>query len=61
MHARGSYAKCTTCRVEYLEGVSEDMIEAEVILDMRQLLEEARLSCRIYLYPRHEGQAACDP
>jgi ferredoxin len=49
MHARGSYAKCTTCRVEYLEGVSEDMIEAEVILSMRQLLEEARLSCQIYL------------
>ena len=50
MHACGSYAKCTTCRVEFLEGEPEDMTEAEMmILDMRQLLEEARLSCQIYL------------
>ena len=48
MHACGSYAKCTTCRVEFLEGEPEDMTEAEMtILDMRQLLEEARLSCQI--------------
>jgi ferredoxin len=47
MHACGSYAKCTTCRVEFLEGAPEDMTEAEmIILDMRQLLEEARLSCQ---------------
>ena len=50
MHACGSYAKCTTCRVEFLEGEPEDMTEAEMmILDMRQLLEEARLSCQVYL------------
>ena len=50
MHACGSYARCTTCRVEFLEGEPEDMTEAEMmILDMRQLLEEARLSCQIYL------------
>jgi len=50
MHACGSYAKCTTCRVKFLEGEPEDMTEAEMmILDMRQLLEEARLSCQIYL------------
>ena len=49
MHACGSYAKCTTCRVEFLEGEPEDMTEAEmIILDMRDLLEKARLSCQIY-------------
>jgi ferredoxin len=49
MHACGSYAKCTTCRVEFLEGEPEDMTEAEMmILDMRDLLEKARLSCQIY-------------
>ena len=50
MHYCGSYAKCTTCRVQFLEGEPENMTEAEMrILDMRQLLEEARLSCQIYL------------
>ena len=49
MHACGSYAKCTTCRVEFQEGEPEDMTDAEmVILDMRDLLGEARLSCQIY-------------
>jgi ferredoxin len=49
MHACGSYAKCTTCRVEFLEGEPEDMTNAEmVILDMRDLLEKERLSCQIY-------------
>ena len=49
MHACGSYAKCTTCRVVFLEGEPEDMTEAEmVILDMRDLLEKERLSCQIY-------------
>ena len=49
MHACGSYAKCTTCRVEFLEGEPEDMTEAEMmILEMRGLLGEVRLSCQIY-------------
>ena len=60
MHACGSYAKCTTCRVEFLEGEPEDMTEAEMmILDMRQLLEEARLLPDLP-GPRHEGAAAFD-
>ena len=51
MHACGSYARCTTCRVEFLEGEPEDMTEAEMmILDMRDLIGEVRLSC----------QAVCD-
>ncbi len=49
MHACGSYARCATCRVEFLEGEPEDMTNAEmVILDMRDLLEKERLSCQIY-------------
>ena len=50
MHACGSHAKCSTCSVAFLEGEPEDTTEAEVmILDMRDLLGEARLSWRIYL------------
>ena len=49
MHYCGSFAKCTTCRVEFLEGEPEEMTDAEMtILDMRDLLGEARLSCQIY-------------
>ena len=48
MHACGSYARCTTCRVEFLEGEPEDMTEAEVmILGMRDVIGEIRLSCQI--------------
>jgi ferredoxin len=49
MHACGSYSKCSACRVEFLEVEPEDMTEAEMMfLEMRDLLGEARLSCRIY-------------
>ena len=49
MHACGSYARCATCRVEFLEGEPEDMTGAEMMfLGMRDLLGEARLSCQIY-------------
>ena len=48
MHQCGSYAHCATCRVEFLEGEPEDMTEAEkMLLEMRDLLGEARLSCQI--------------
>ena len=49
MHACGSYARCATCRVEFLEGEPGDMTGAEMMfLGMRDLLGEARLSCQIY-------------
>ena len=49
MHACGSYARCATCRVEFLEGEPEEMTGAEMMfLGMRDLLGEARLSCQIY-------------
>ena len=30
LHRCGSYAKCTTCRIEYLEGEPEMMTRAEL-------------------------------
>ena len=51
LHRCGSYAKCTTCRIEYLEGEPEKITRAEVeVLEGRDLLGEVRLSC----------QALCD-
>jgi ferredoxin len=51
LHRCGGYAKCTTCRVEYLEGEPETMTQAELdILQSHDLLGEVRLSC----------QAVCD-
>jgi ferredoxin len=47
MHQCGGYARCTTCRVEFLEGEPETMTQAELaMLVMRNLLGQARLSCQ---------------
>lgn len=49
MHTCGSYARCTTCRVEFLAGEPEEITGAEMmILMMRDLVGEVRLSCQIY-------------
>ena len=51
LHRCGSFARCTTCRIEYLEGEPEKMTRAEVeVLESGDLLGEGRLSC----------QALCD-
>jgi ferredoxin len=51
LHRCGSYARCTTCRIEYLEGEPAKMTRAEVeVLESRELLGKVRLSC----------QALCD-
>ncbi len=51
LHRCGSFARCTTCRIEYLEGEPEKMTRAEVeVLESRDLLGQVRLSC----------QALCD-
>ena len=48
MHSCEGYARCSTCRVEFLEGEPEDMTQAEHrMLEMRDLIGEARLSCQI--------------
>lgn len=47
LHRCGGHARCTTCRVEYLEGEPEKMTRAELeILANKGLLGEARLSCQ---------------
>jgi len=52
MHQCGGYARCTTCRVEFLKDEPEMMTQAELaMLVMRNLLGQARLSCQA-LYDR---------
>jgi ferredoxin len=47
LHRCGAYAKCTTCRVEFLDGEPGRMTEAErEVLESRNLLGEVRLSCQ---------------
>jgi ferredoxin len=47
LHRCGSYARCTTCRIEYLEGEPEKMTRAELeVLEKRSLLGQVRLSCQ---------------
>jgi ferredoxin len=47
LHRCGSYARCTTCRIEYLEGDPEKMTRAELdVLKKRDLLGQVRLSCQ---------------
>ncbi len=51
LHRCGAYAKCTTSRVEFLEGEPDQMTQAELeVLRSRDLLRKVRLSC----------QAVCD-
>jgi ferredoxin len=51
LHRCGAFAKCTTCRIEYLEGEPDRMTRAEHdVLKDRGHLGEFRLSC----------QALCD-
>lgn len=47
-HRCGGFARCTTCRVEFLEGEPQTMTRAEyAILKTRELLGQVRLSCQI--------------
>jgi ferredoxin len=48
LHRCGGNARCTTCRVRFIEGEPQKMTEAELErLTARGLLGEARLSCQI--------------
>ena len=48
LHRCGAYAKCTTCRVEFLEGEPGMMTRAEAkILGEKNLVGQVRLSCQI--------------
>jgi ferredoxin len=47
-HRCGGFARCTTCRVEFLEGEPDTMTKAEYdALSSRNLYGQARLSCQI--------------
>ena len=48
LHRCGAYAKCTTCRVEYVEDEPGQMTQAErEILQTKNLSGQVRLSCQI--------------
>lgn len=49
LHACGGHAKCTTCRVQFVEGEPDKMTEAEKeTLKIRDIAEPGvRLSCQI--------------
>src|SRR4051812_13696549 len=50
LHACGGFARCTTCRVQFVAGEPEKMTEAEkAVLQQRGLLatKGLRLSCQI--------------
>lgn len=47
-HRCGGHARCTTCRVEFLEGEPDEMTEAEYEkLKEKDLLGRVRLSCQL--------------
>ena len=47
LHRCGGNARCTTCRVEFLDGEPEDMTEAErAKLEDKDSLGKVRLSCQ---------------
>src|SRR5687768_9715796 len=50
LHACGGFAKCTTCRVQFVAGEPQRMTEAErEVLSVRGLIDQPglRLSCQI--------------
>jgi ferredoxin len=47
LHRCGGYARCTTCRVEFISGEPEQMTEAEKTkLESQDNLGKFRLSCQ---------------
>lgn len=54
-HRCGGQARCTTCRVRFIDGEPDVMTKAEhARLTERELLGEARLSCQIVAtHPMH--------
>jgi ferredoxin len=47
LHACGGNCRCTTCKVEFVEGEPEMMTEAEKAKLAERELEGVRLSCQI--------------
>lgn len=58
LHRCGGFAKCTTCRVEFLEGEPQHRTAAEYFrLEQEGLQDEVRLSCQC----RVEGDMTVKP
>ena len=47
LHACGGNARCTTCRVEFLDGEPEKMTKAELDCLSARELSDVRLSCQV--------------
>lgn len=47
LHACGGFARCTTCRVEFVSGEPELKTNAEIEVTGRKNLSGIRLSCQI--------------
>jgi ferredoxin len=48
LHRCGGFARCTTCRVEFLSGEPDDMTEAErTKLESQENMGAFRLSCQL--------------
>jgi len=47
LHACGGYARCTTCRVEFVSGEPDQMTEAEKAVLAAKALTGVRLSCQV--------------
>jgi ferredoxin len=47
LHACGGNARCTTCRVEFIEGEPEKMTKAEQDVLAARQLSNVRLSCQL--------------
>jgi ferredoxin len=69
LHACGGNARCTTCRVEFVEGEPERMTVAEKNVLAARGVEGARLACQIVCdqdmtvraISRLEGSGRTDP
>ena len=47
LHACGGFARCTTCRVEFVSGEPAKMTEAEKVVLAAKGLTGVRLSCQL--------------
>ena len=54
LHACGGNARCTTCRVEFIDGEPARMTAAERQVLAAKGVTDVRLSCQI-VRPRHDG------
>jgi ferredoxin len=69
LHACGGNARCTTCRVEFIDGEPSQMTEAEATKLQERGLTGVRLSCQILCdhdmtvraISRFEGSGRPDP